>query len=58
LKQILKGRLDLGLSEMPIKSDFLEYFDMTNFMSVSEVMFTVCQPRRKPGTFNILRPFG
>lgn len=56
--QVISGDLDMVIAEIPYKLHFLKKFDMSNYFSTSEVMFTVCEPKRIKGTFNVLGPFG
>ena len=35
-----------------------DVMDFSDFNGQAEAMFDVCEPKRKKGTFNILRPFG
>ena len=54
----MEGRLDIGVGEFMIQLDKISALDMTQFTSISEVMFSVCQPKQKRALFNMLRPFG
>ena len=54
----MEKKLDIGMTAGDYRSDIAEVIDYTDFVSINEVMFNVCPPRRIKGTFNILRPFG
>ncbi len=56
--QVIDGIIDISIGENPYKKYLFGRMDFSNFFSVSEIMFTVCEPPVIKGTFNILRPFG
>ena len=56
--QISDGKLDLAVAETVVRQDILETADFSNFVSLAEVMTTVCYPKPRKALFNILRPFG
>ena len=56
--QISDGKLELAVADLAIRQDIIEAADMSNFVSLAEVMTTVCYPKPRKALFNILRPFG
>ena len=56
--QVIDGKLDLGIADTIITKEFLEAADMSDFLSIAEVMTTVCYPKPRKALLNILRPFG
>jgi len=56
--QVIKGKLDFAVTDAALKRELLDTADMSNFITVAEVMFTVCQPKLRKSLLNILRPFG
>ena len=56
--QVIDGKLDLAIADTIVTIEILEQADASNFVSLAEVMTTVCIPKPKKALLNILRPFG
>ena len=55
--QLEDGKVDMAIGDFLIMRETYDVVDYSNFVSVSEIMFSVCLPPRVKGTFNMLRPF-
>ena len=46
------------MADTPIRKEILEVADLSNYLTISEIMFSVCHPKLKQSLFNVVRPFG
>lgn len=54
----MTGHLDIVMGANTISSRQLKDMDFSDYFAAAEAIYDVCFPKRKKGTFNILRPYG